>query len=231
MKYPKLPVISHFLFFSLFVGCAGTEKSDHPKKVEDVDGNLYNTVSIGNKVWMTEDLKTTRFSDGSPIPMVENYDRWANLETPAYCWYNNDSLNRESYGALYNWHAVESEKLCPDGWHVPSDEEWIALESEFGGAGKAGMALKEAGTTHWKTPNTGATNESGFSGLPGGYRSYTGTFNLMRISGFWWSASEKSWYGSSSSVIYRNLSYENQDFIRHIAEKTNGFSVRCVKNP
>ena len=150
---------------------------------------------------MAENLKTVTFSDGTPIPRVEDYEEWASLTLPAYSWYNNDSLNVEDFGALYNCYAT------------------------------AGGAMKESGLGHWKTPNTEASNESGFSALPGGYRSYNGTFNLMRIDGFWWSSSEKSWYGSLNTVIYRNLKYDGSDLYREVAVKANGFSVRCVQNP
>jgi len=220
------------LVFSALAGCkSGLENEAKGEQIKDMDGNLYNTVQIGTQLWMAEDLKTCKYSDGTPIPLVENYDEWANLELPAYCWYNNDSLNSENYGALYNGYAFETEKLCPEGWHVPTDEDWIQLESALEGAENAGIALKEAGTINWKTPNTSASNESGFTALPGGYRSYTGTFNLKRTFGYWWSSTEKSWYGSTSKVIFRGLQYEDRALFRDIAEKNNGFSVRCVKNP
>jgi uncharacterized protein (TIGR02145 family) len=220
------------LVFSALAGCnSGVEQEETREQIKDIEGNSYNTVQIGDQLWMAEDLKSTLYNDGSHIPLVENYDEWANLTLPAYSWYNNDSSNAENFGALYNWYVLESEKLCPEGWHVPSDEEWIALESILGGAGLAGGALKEEGTKLWKTPNLEASNESGFTARPGGYRSYNGTFNLMRTSGYWWSTSEKSWYGSSPKVLYRYLLYDDVALARHIAEKTNGFSVRCVKNP
>jgi uncharacterized protein (TIGR02145 family) len=180
---------------------------------------------------MAENLKTGTLSDGTAISRVEDYEDWAQLTLPAYSWYNNDSLNAEEFGALYNCYAVESEILCPEGWRVPTDEDWIELESALRGASFAGGAMKEMGTSHWKTPNTYASNESGFTALPGGYRSYNGTFNLMRIDGFWWSSSEKSWYGSKNTVVYRNLKYDGPDLFRELAVKANGFSVRCVKNP
>jgi len=207
------------------------DHSGNTGEIEDVDGNVYSTITIGDQVWMEEDLKTTRYNDGTPIPRVENYDEWAELTLPAYSWYNNDSIYREDFGALYNYYAVESGKLCPEGWHVPSDEEWIILETRLGGVWNAGGALKEAGTVYWKTPNTGASNESGFTALPGGYRSYNGTFNWMRTYGLWWSATETSWYGGPPKVIYRDLRYDGQDIRRNIAEKSSGLLVRCIKNP
>lgn len=225
-------IIALVLIFSVFTGCSSKlEEEEEGEQIVDVDGNTYNTVQIGDQLWMAEDLKTTHYNDGSPVPLVEGYEEWANLTLPAYSWYNNDSLNASNYGALYNWYSIETEKLCPDGWHIPSDEEWISLETALGGVGVIGGSMKEQGTTLWKTPNTEASNESGFTARPGGYRSYNGTFNLMRTSGYWWSTSQKSWYGSSPKVIYRYIRYDDQALERHIAEKTNGFSVRCLKNP
>jgi uncharacterized protein (TIGR02145 family) len=216
------------------LGCrTGSDKakSEEKEQIIDVDGNLYNTITIGDQVWMEENLKTTRYNDGTPIPMVENYDEWAELTLPAYCWYNNDSLNGVEFGALYNGYVIESEKLCPEGWHVPTDEEWKALETAVGGADVAGGALKEAGTDFWKTPNTGASNNSGFSARPGGYRSYDGPFNLKRTYGFWWTSSLKSWYGAPPRFLYREIRYNGQDIRMNISEKGSGLSVRCIKNP
>jgi len=198
--------------------------------VEDVDGNHYRTVRVGEQLWMAENLRTTRLKDGSPLSHVEDYDSWVDLESAAYCWYNNDSLHAADYGALYNYQAIESGKLCPEGWHVPGDEEWTALELAFTADGNPGGALKEAGTAHWKTPNTAASDESGFTALPAGYRSYNGTFNLIRISGFWWTSSPKSFYGSENTVLYRGLNYDSGAIERNVASLNNGFSVRCVKD-
>lgn len=223
--------ICFILILTALIGCTScAEKSANSEQVKDIDGNAYRTIQIGEQVWMAENLKTTRLVDGSPIQLVEKYEEWANLTLPAYCWYNNDSLNGQEFGALYNYYVVESDQLCPEGWHVPTDEDWIALEIFNDGAGVAGGPMKEAGTAHWKGPNTSASNDCGFTALPGGYRSYNGTFNLMRIEGFWWSSTEKSWYGSKATVLYRNLSYDDQSLMRDVADKPNGFSVRCVKN-
>ena len=224
--------IALLLVFAAFAGCkSGLEKEAKGEQIKDVDGNLYYTVQIGTQLWMAEDLKTCSYSDGTPIPLVENYDEWADLELPAYCWYNNDSLSSENFGALYNGYVLEEEKLCPEGWHIPTDEDWVELEIAIGRSGNVGGALKEAGTLYWKAPNTGATNESGFTARPGGYRSYTGPFNLKRTFGYWWSSTEKSWYGLSPRLIFRGLQYKDQSLYSDIAEKANGFSVRCVKNP
>jgi len=116
---------------------------------------------------MGENLKTTHFNDGTAIPMVTNATEWGNLLTPGYCWYeNNETVNKDTYGALYNWPSVSSGKLCPAGWHVPSDADWTVLTQNLGGISFAGSKLKEAGTTHWIAPNLAATNETGFTALP-----------------------------------------------------------------
>jgi uncharacterized protein (TIGR02145 family) len=144
--------------------------------VTDTDGNVYHTVIIGTQEWMVENLKTRRFNDGSAIPLVASSSAWPTLTTAGYCWYNNDSAaNSATYGALYNWFAVNAGKLAPTGWHVPSDSEWNVLITYLGGESVAGGRLKEAGTVHWNSPNAGATNEFGFTALPGGHRDLYGS--------------------------------------------------------
>lgn len=216
------------LCIMLLIGLAGCQTN----YVKDIEGNKYRTVTIGTQIWMAENLKTTRYNDGTLIPHVTKNDNWAALTSPAYCWYNNDSTNQEEYGALYNWYTVNTDKLCPEGWHVPTDEEWNILMSNFGDSGIAGGALKETGTLHWKSPNTGATNESGFTALPGGYRSYKGTCNLLRAYGFWWSSTASAWYNTRdnppTTVIFRSMRYKTSNLFRHISEQSNGFCVRCI---
>ncbi len=205
-----------------------------PEVIRDIDGNRYRTLQVGDQVWMAENLRTKNYNDGTPIPQITDYEEWAGLNTPAYCWYNNDSIQGETYGALYNWYVVETDKLCPEGWHVPSDEEWIELVGGISNPSTAGGILKEKGNEHWRSPNEGASDDIGFSALPGGYRSYLGTFNLERASGYWWSSTEANWYSAtddgSSRVIFRSVQHDNAQLIRHISEKTNGFSIRCVKD-
>jgi uncharacterized protein (TIGR02145 family) len=194
--------------------------------VEDIDGNVYKTVTVGTQVWMAENLKTTKYNDGTDIPSVTNNDEWAKLTTPAYSWYNNDaSANKKDYGALYNWYAVGTNKLCPTGWHVSTDAEWMALALFLDGNSKAGGKLKEKGTKHWRTPNTEATGESGFKAFPGGYRSFQGAFNYFGISGYWWSSTK---YNESTSLFW-NLRYKYGYVYKFRSEKTTGFSVRCIK--
>jgi uncharacterized protein (TIGR02145 family) len=212
----------------LVIGLTGCQSNS----VKDIDGNKYRTIKIGTQVWMSQNLKTTRYNDGTAIPLVIKYDDWAALTTPAYCWYNNDSVNKEVYGALYNWYAVNTKKLCPEGWHVPTDEEWNELRTNLGDIGNAGKALKESGTIHWKSPNSDASNTSGFTALPGGYRDYKGPFNLLRTDGYWWSSTESHWWSSPESSptisFYRNLRYDDHDLYRNVCDKSFGFCVRCL---
>src|SRR5690554_5475820 len=164
--------------------------------ITDIDGNTYKTVTIGTQTWMAENLKVTKYNDGIAIPNVTDNTAWRELATGALCDYANTPSNSETYGKLYNWHAVNTGKLCPTGWHVPSDAEWTELTDYLGGTSVAGGKLKETGTTHWAR-NTGATNETGFTALPGGGRDDSGTFYGIGGDGFWWSATEHyalAWY-------------------------------------
>jgi uncharacterized protein (TIGR02145 family) len=205
--------------------------------ISDVDGNLYKTVEIGTQIWMKENLKTTRYNDGASIQNITGGTTWSNLTTDAFCWYGNDVANKNIYGAMYNWYAVNTMKLCPSGWHVPSDAEWKVLEMNMGmsqaqadGEGWRGTdeggKLKEAGTNHWIYPNTLATNESGLTALPGGYRDPYGTFGDVGYRGFWWSSDE----GSIEDAWRRILSYDTGAVDRGSRSKTCGFSVRCIKD-
>jgi uncharacterized protein (TIGR02145 family) len=195
--------------------------------VTDADGNVYHTVTIGTQTWTVENLKSTKYNDGTAIPNVTDSTAWNNLTTPGYCWYNNDATtNKNIYGALYNWYAVNTGKLAPVGWHVPTDSEWRILSVYLGGDNVSGGALKESGTTHWYTPNAGATNSSGFSALPGGYRYYDGSFWGIGNFGYWWSATEDN----ASDAYGRDLLYSYSSLTRDYGSKSCGFSVRLVKN-
>jgi uncharacterized protein (TIGR02145 family)/uncharacterized repeat protein (TIGR02059 family) len=196
--------------------------------VKDVENNSYYTVTIGTQVWMAQNLKTTRYNDGISIPNVTDGTVWASLGTPAYCWYNNDEAgNKNIYGALYNWNVIQTGILCPTGWHVPSDTEWTTLATYLGGESVSGGKLKEAGFMHWQNPNTGATNETGFTGLPGGYRSGggSGSFDNIRMLGFLASSTY-----AAPVVWYRLLYYNSLNIGRTTTSKTTGFSVRCLKD-
>jgi len=138
--------------------------------VSDFDGNLYHTVKIGTQVWLKENFKGTHFANGDPIPNITDQAQWEAATSPAYCYYNNDSKIAETYGALYNWYVASDSRELISGFHMPSEAEWYALAERLGGLSVAGGAMKEAGFTHWIQPNKGATNNSGFTGLPAGAR-------------------------------------------------------------
>ena len=200
--------------------------------VKDIDGNVYHTVTIGTQIWMVEDLKTTRYNDGSAIPLVTDSAAWVALSTPGYCWYNNDATTyKNTYGALYNWFTVKTGKLAPTGWHVPTDAEWTILTTFLGGESAAGGKMKstgtiEAGTGLWKSPNTGTTNESGFTAFPAGYRYYMGQFYGIGGYGTWWSSSETD----TSRAWGRSMAYTASNVTSYPTDKPNGFSVRCLRN-
>ena len=193
--------------------------------ITDADGNVYNTVWIGGRQWMKENLKATKYNDGTSIPLETNNAVWAGLSSPAYCWYsNNQATYSSTYGALYNWYAVNTGKLCPTGWHVPTYAEWSQLTSYLGGESVAGGKLKEIGTAHWSSPNTGATNETNFTALPGGFRSGSreaGIFGSNGFSGYWWSASQNSG---------QFMHYDNSVATGLFGDKEEGLSVRCIKD-
>jgi uncharacterized protein (TIGR02145 family) len=195
--------------------------------MKDGDGNVYSSVVIGTQEWLKENLKATKYNDGTTIPLVTDYTAWNRLETPGYCWLNNDEgTYKNVYGALYNSYAVNIGKLCPSGWHVPTDAEWTTLTTYLGGESIAGGKLKETGTAHWLSPNIGATNESGFSGLPGGMRINTGQFWSLGENGFWWSSTSEQYNGN----YYRSLSYGSSDIHKSISSGSAlGNSVRCIK--
>ena len=196
--------------------------------ITDYNGNVYWTIKIGDQIWMAENLKTTRYNDGTDIPLVTDNTEWANLYGPAYCWYNNDEAQyKNTYGAIYTWYTVNTDKLCPAGWHVPSDDEWTTLTDYLGGESVAGGKLKEAGTTHWDSPNTGATNETGFTALPGGTRAGgLGDFGGINTYGYWWSSTEYD----ETRVWWRNTQHHSSRVDRNYLSKWNGYSVRCLKD-
>lgn len=207
--------------------------------VTDFDGNTYQTVQIGTQIWMAENLKTTHFADGTAISLITDNTTWANLgdnDTDlAYCYYNNNASGEAStYGALYTWAAamngstIESPQgVCPTGWHLPDSTEWKTLSDFLGGDAVSGGKLKEAGITHWTTPNTSANNESNFTALGSAYRRYdNGLFaGINTISYFWTSTSANS----TNAYTYK-LSYSSAAASKLSLLKSLGASVRCVKN-
>jgi uncharacterized protein (TIGR02145 family) len=208
------------------------------KGVKDIDNNRYDIITIGTQTWMSENLKTTRYNDGTAIPPITDATAWQTANTngaAGYCWYNapNESSNLIAYGSLYNWYAINTptngnKNVCPTGWHVPTDTEWTTLTDYLGGEGVAGGKMKEAGLAHWVSPNTGATNESGFSGLPGSYRfSSNGTFSILGYDGYWWSSTESS---STSRALNRILGKSVNNIHKTSLHKGSGLSVRCLRD-
>ncbi|PID95297.1 MAG: hypothetical protein CSA95_00235 [Bacteroidetes bacterium] len=202
----------------------------------DIDGNSYKTVLIDDQCWMKENLNVTHYPNGDAIPHITDDAAWGvlgnNNSDDAYCYYENNSSSE--YGALYTYAAAigddwerdnaEGQGICPDGWHLPTDEEWSVLENYLGES--AGGKMKEVGMAHWRAPNWGATNESGFTALPGGYRYYRGSFRNATSYGRWWSATEPG----STNAWYRHLDYGNANVSRYNNRKSYGFSVRCVQD-
>ncbi len=211
---------------SYLMGTAGITLYAKWISLSDYDGNVYSTVTIGSQVWMVENLKTTHFNDGTPIPLVTDSSGWANLTSSGYCWYNNDLSNKDNYGALYNCYAIDTKNIAPIGWHVATDSDWTILSTYLGGVSIAGAKLKEAGTTHWITPNAGATNESGFIALPGGARRSNGSFGDFGNIGYWWAP--PTLVSTSSWIRFMYSSVTRVD--RSSSSKTGGFSVRLVRD-
>jgi uncharacterized protein (TIGR02145 family) len=222
------------LFSLLTSSCAKSNDENKETPIEtgtvtDIDGNVYKTVKIGNQWWMAENLKVTKFRNGDSIPNVTDNGSWTSLTTEAYCYYNNDANNSATYGGLYNWYAVsDSRKIAPIGWHVPNDAEWTILTDFLGGASIAGGKLKESGTAHWQSPNTGATNETGFTAVPGGNRygsGYGGGFSYIGNDGRWWTSSK-----NDPGANHRYLYYAYGGIYTDYSSKSFGFSVRCIKD-
>jgi uncharacterized protein (TIGR02145 family) len=202
-------------------------KIDPPANtVTDIDGNVYHTIAIGTQVWLAENLKVTHFRNGDPIANVTDQAAWFDLTTQAYCNSDNDVNLWTTYGRLYNWYAVnDSRNIAPTGWHVPSDSAWSILAAFIGG-GTYGYKLIETGTAHWLGPNSTATNATGFSGLPGGYRDSGGIFISIGGEADWWSATEESATSAWAKRIFNN----SLGLGTLSTSKRNGYSVRCMKD-
>ncbi len=210
------------------------DRNNEKGKVSDIDGNIYITTKIGDQWWMTENLKVTRYQNGDSIPIVTDNEQWPNLTTGAYCNYNNDSTNVATYGRLYNWYAVaDTRSIAPEGWHVPTLEEWQIPVNYLGGDSLTGGKMKSTGTIEggdglWYSPNVGATNASGFFALPGGCRcdGRSGAFNYVGYDAYFWSSAE---YDSGSAWI-RHLGCSRSVLRRFVNDKRLGFSVRCIRD-
>jgi len=219
----KLLFIPMLFVCLLGIGQAAVTKSQSGGRNKPV---FLPTVVIGTQQWMEKNLDVMTYRNGDVIPQVTDAAAWAGLTTGAWCWYSSSADNGAIYGKLYNWYAVNDPRgLAPQGWHIPTDAEWTTLSTLLGGV--VGGKMKTTGTTRWNTPNTSATNESGFAGLPGGYRLFNGTFESVGIFGVWWSATE--YYGSMNAWA-RSLHYFNGSLARANDSKKSGFSVRCLRD-
>lgn len=204
--------------------------------VKDIDNNRYDIITIGTQTWMAENLATTRYNDGTVIPLITDGTSWytaGNNGFPGYCWYEDESSNLIAYGALYNWYATDTlsngdKNVCPTGWHMPTDDEWTTLTTYLGGTTVAGGKMKEAGLAHWNSPNVGATNESGFAALPGGHRHYLGAFYYIGSNGYWWSST--GYYLNPLNAWFRYLINSNGSVGNDAYNKGDGFSVRCLRD-
>ncbi len=216
---------SLILMVLIFANSCKKDKKTGPLSMTDKDGNVYTSVTIGTQVWMVENLKTTKFDNGDSIPTTTS-DISAQ-SAPIYQWVYNDLItSAATYGRLYTWYAaIDNRNLCPTGWHVPSLEEWKTLRLFLGGDSIAGGKLKQAGTTYWQAPNTGATNETGFTALPGGYRSLHGIYSGIKASGWFWSTSDDAPLAWGQSVHFDSDSLVNWGY-----NKSAGVSVRCLKD-
>ena len=194
--------------------------------ISDIEGNTYNTINIGNQIWMTSNLSTSRFRNGVYIPYILNSTQWATTKSPALSFYNHDNNFESNYGKQYNWYAVaDPQGLCPVGWHIPTNSDWTILSDNLGGLNLAGGRMKNAGTTFWIFPSNG-TNSSGFNGLPGGFRNVDGTFGILLHNAYWWSATDEN----EQKAFSRSIVYTDNVLSVNSSLKNQGFSVRCLKD-
>jgi uncharacterized protein (TIGR02145 family) len=224
MKKVSLIISAAVMILMMVTAC---EKDDTGEETKSNETTNFNEVAINNQVWMTENLNVDKFRNGDPILHAVTDEEWKKAGEngePAWCYYDNDPVNGEKYGKLYNWYAVnDPRRLAPEGWKIPSDEDWTTLTDYLGGEEIAGEKMKS--TNGWGLEGNG-TNESGFSGLPGGVRADSGTFLTIDYYGYWWSSSE----GDTSSAWSRYLGYDNGDVSSYDYDKELGLSVRCLRD-
>ena len=227
-------LFTHILLGAVLVAMSSCKKDEEDKAVKDIDGNIYETVIIGNQEWFAGNLRTTNYNDGTPIPNITDSIEWNYLASGAYAWYNNDAATyKDAYGALYNWYAVETGKLCPKGWRVPSHADWTTLTDYTGGISVAGGKLKSTRTEpdtqpRWDSPNTAATDKYGFSLLPNGRRSSSGgSFLSVGTHSYHWSSTEE---GSFHNAWYWLFYYDKEFAGRYYVHKKFGFAVRCLRD-
>ena len=215
--------IKSFIIFS--------QNSSSETYIKDIEGQIYKTAVIGKQEWMIENLKVTKYNNGTTIPNIIDSLQWTKLKSGAWVYYKNDTLNNSKYGKLYNWYTLDSKtngnkNVCPLGWHVPTDIEWGVLITYLGGDSLAGGRMKSVDTSNWESPNTDATNSSLFNGLPAGGRNNSGYFYYVGKHGYWWSSSETDKYNAWNCFL-NNLNGEVARFSNY---KVLGLSVRCLKD-
>jgi uncharacterized protein (TIGR02145 family) len=195
--------------------------------VTDVDGNFYPSIVINGQEWMQKNLAVSKYRNGNPISTGLTNTQWQNTTTGAYSIYSDQAANNTTYGKLYNWYAMtDSRGVCPTGWHVPSEPEWFVLENYLGGIFEAGAKMKT--TTGWTAPNSGATNSSGFTGLPGGYRLVNGTYNHLVSYGYFWTTTP--YEPDPNFTWYHALKFDDTIIFRSQFLKRAGMSIRCLKD-
>ena len=221
--------ICFVLSIIVLVSAGCDETVDIPvSTIKDIDGNVYHTAKIGDQEWLVENLRVVHYRNGDSIPNIENGTQWGQLTTGAYCDYNNAAAFAKTYGRLYNAYAViDARNIAPEGWHVATHADYLALEEYLGGVDTAGGKMKEEGTAHWSSPNTGATNSSGFKGLPGGYRSRAiGIFSGLNDLGCWWTSTEYD----ADNMYARFLNFDQGVSNVTWAYRYIGMSVKCLKD-
>lgn len=227
----KFKILNIFFLCVLFSGCSESESPDNPinqdpefGEVADIDGNKYKTVKIGDQIWMAENLRTTKFSNGDPIQNLALNTQWENTANPAWSYQNNNELNNAIHGKLYNWYVANgSRNCCPNEWRIPSETDFNQLVNFLGGESIAGGKMKQTGNTNWFPPNSGATNESGFNGVPSAYRYDFGQFDDLGYGvGFWVRDNGLKWF----VLRYDDSKFQKTDF----GTKNGGISIRCIKN-
>lgn len=230
IKYSSLILSIAFIAITFTIsGCHKTQPvpapSADPATVTDIDGNVYTTVRIGTQLWTVENLRTTRYKDGSAINTGLSDAAWGSATTGAFALYADNNTNNDLYGKLYNWHAVNTGKLAPEGWHIPTRAEWDVLVNYLGGSSVAGGKMKSASVL-WNAPNLGATNSSGFTGLPAGWKGTSGNYSLIGESAYWWASSERN----AAQGDYLRVDDELAGSAINGATKQFGYAVRCIKD-
>jgi uncharacterized protein (TIGR02145 family) len=220
------------VFFTV-IACKKEENTNTPasattnsETVKDVDGNSYKTVKIGNQTWMAENLRVSKYNDGTSIPVVTDKKAWEALKTPAMSEYDNSSSNGATYGKMYNFYTVSTNKVCPTGWHVPSDQEWLTMINFLGGDSIAGNKMKAIDNTLWTNLSSNSTNSSGFSGLPGGNRWADGVFDGLTRHTTWQTSTE----ADSTSSFGRYIGNSSANVGRSWTSKRYGLYIRCLKD-